>query len=246
MEPLIRVSLVIPARNEASLLPRLLDTVDTARARYQAGPGAVEVIVADNGSTDRTAEIARNRGCRVVDVAPRIIAAVRNGGAAVAVGSFLAFVDADMQLDPDTFNAIDTALRDPGVVGGASGIRPERWSAGIAVAYAIGALNARLTGIDAGVTYCRRADFERIGGYDARRASLEDVDFLWRLKRLGAKRGQRLVRLRTVRSVFSTRKFDRFGDWHWLALAARLVSSLGWRVHARSAVVREYWYDERD
>jgi 4,4'-diaponeurosporenoate glycosyltransferase len=70
MEPLIRVSLVIPARNEASLLPRLLDTVDTARARYQAGPGAVEVIVADNGSTDRTAEIARNRGCRVVDVAP--------------------------------------------------------------------------------------------------------------------------------------------------------------------------------
>ena len=67
------------------------------------------MIVADNGSTDHTAAIARERACRVVPVAPRVIAAVRNGGAAIARGAFLAFVDADMQLHPDTFTALAAA-----------------------------------------------------------------------------------------------------------------------------------------
>jgi hypothetical protein len=61
MEP--RYSLIIPAYNEERLLPRLLDSLDIARASY-GDRGAVEVIVADNGSTDRTAEIAADRGCR--------------------------------------------------------------------------------------------------------------------------------------------------------------------------------------
>ena len=53
-----RQTLVIPAHNEEALLPRLLDTVEVARARYSFGAGAIEVIVADNASTDRTAGIA--------------------------------------------------------------------------------------------------------------------------------------------------------------------------------------------
>src|SRR5262245_45895955 len=98
------ISLVIPAWNEAALLPRLLDTADAARARYRGGAAAVEVIVADDGSTDPTPELARARGCRVAHVARRCIAAARNGGAAVARGRLLAFVDADFRLDPETFN----------------------------------------------------------------------------------------------------------------------------------------------
>ncbi len=54
----IAISLVVPCHNEAALLPRLLDTVDRARDRFHADREAVEVIVADNGSTDATAEIA--------------------------------------------------------------------------------------------------------------------------------------------------------------------------------------------
>ncbi len=52
----IRISLVIPAWNEERYLPRLLDSVDAARARYRGGADRIEVIVADNASTDRTAD----------------------------------------------------------------------------------------------------------------------------------------------------------------------------------------------
>ena len=69
-----RFSLVIPAYNEEHYLPRLLDSVEVARNRYSRGPGAVEVIVADNCSTDGTADLAMARGCHVVSVEPRVIA----------------------------------------------------------------------------------------------------------------------------------------------------------------------------
>ena len=50
---------MIPAHNEQALLPRLLDTMDVARSRYHSGDQAVEVIVADNASTDDTPGIGR-------------------------------------------------------------------------------------------------------------------------------------------------------------------------------------------
>lgn len=104
------MSLVIPAHKEETYLPRLLDSVELARGRYRLGADAVEVIVADNASTDETADIARSWGCRVVYVKRRRIAAARNGGAAVARGDVLAFVDADSCIHPETFNALDDAL----------------------------------------------------------------------------------------------------------------------------------------
>ncbi|NIP81927.1 MAG: glycosyltransferase, partial [Gemmatimonadetes bacterium] len=122
-----RLSLVIPAYNEEAYLPRLLDTVDVARSRYEGGADAVEVIVSDNGSTDATRDIAHRRGCRLAHQAVRNIAAVRNAGAAVARGRVLCFVDADLRVHPETFNVIDRGLG-PGVVAGATGVTLDRWS----------------------------------------------------------------------------------------------------------------------
>lgn len=243
---MIRHSLVIPAFNEAKLLPRLLDTLDVARERYRHGAAAIEVIVADNSSTDTTPEIARERGCRVARVEKRCIAAARNGGAAVANGEVLCFLDADSQIHPDTFNAIDEALTRHTVIAGATGVHLERWSLGIALTYCMFMPMVILTGMDTGVVFCRRADFLTIGGYDERREFAEDVAFLWALRRLGRSRGAKLIRLTQVKAITSTRKFDRHGDWHYFTkvIPGALPSLLS--PARRSKMAQEYWYpDER-
>lgn len=239
------ISLVIPAFNEAALLPRLLDTVDAARARFAHGPDAVEVIVADNGSTDATAALAAARGCRVASVAKRMIGAARNGGATIATAPILCFTDADMQIHPDSFNEIERALADPRIIGGATGVTMERWSAGVATTYALLVPFVWLTRLDTGVVFCRRDDFVRIGGYSEERHFGEDIDFLWRLTRLGWRRRQRLTRLRSYKAIASTRKFDRHGDWHYFLMMPALVAETLLPSASGSATARRYWYEDR-
>lgn len=239
-----RLSVVIPAHNEEKYLPRLLAGIAAARARYRPGSGAVEVVVADNESTDATAEISAARGCRVVPVAKRVIGAARNGGARAAKGEILAFVDADTQVHPETFNAIEAALAGGNVVGGATGMTMERWSAGIAVTYMALVPLVKLMGVDGGVVFCRREDFVELGGYDEARLYAEDVDFLLKLKRLGRRRGQRFERLRGVKAVASARKFDRHGDWHYFTGMLRFVYGGLFNRSSLKKFIRSYWYED--
>jgi glycosyltransferase involved in cell wall biosynthesis len=241
-----RFSLVIPARNEEVYLPRLLDTVDRARGRYSGGADAIEVIVADNVSTDRTADIARAKGCRVARVEKRVIAAVRNGGAGIARGQWLAFLDADSRMHPETFNAIDRAFETGRVVGGSTGVKMERLSLGIALTYALFVPMVWLTKMDTGVVFCRRVDFETLGGYCEGLRFAEDVRFLVDLRRLGRPRRQKLTRLRSVKAIASTRKFDRFGDWHYLTGLPRAAFWFAFSRRAGHEYAQAYWYsDER-
>lgn len=240
-----QISIVIPAYNEAALLPRLLDTIDAARDRFPGGRDQIEVIVADNGSTDDTAAIARRRSLLVAPVAKRMIAAARNGGAAVATSPILCFVDADMQIHPDTFNAIARTLAEPRFVGGATGVTMERWSLGIAITFAAILPLVWLTNMDTGVVFMRRADFTKTGGYPEGRHYAEDVAFLWKLIRLGRARGQRMTRLRAHKAIASTRKFDRYGDWHYFWLMPALALGTLRPNLSGSARARDYWYNDR-
>lgn len=245
-----RHSLIIPAFNEEAYLPRLLDTVDRARAHYRSGADAVEVIVADNASADGTARIAAARGCRVVPVAHRGIAIARNGGAAAARGEILAFVDADHRIHPDTFNEIDRVLTDR-VIGGTTGIRFERRSLGIACTYGLllalgiairGIRHPRDLALDTGVVFCRRKDFEELGGYREEMMFAEDIRLLLDLRKMARRRGQRLTRGTNAPSIFSTRKFDTWGDWHYFTMPPRI----GWDLlRSRVNTARRYWYDVR-
>lgn len=243
-----QLSLVIPAWNEAALLPRLLASVERARRRWiEAGHAAaeLEIIVADNGSTDATARIARDHGCRVVPVEKRVIAAARNGGAAAASGEIVCFVDADSVLHPDCLLAVADAMRESRTLGGATGVTMERWSAGIVATWTMVLPLVWLTGFDTGLVFWRRADFEALGGYDENRLIAEDVDFLWRLTRLGRRRGQKLVRLRGVKTITSARKFDAHGDWHYFAQMPPLAWRLLREPNAVTDFARRYWYDGR-
>ncbi|MBI1731570.1 MAG: glycosyltransferase [Gammaproteobacteria bacterium] len=238
------ISLVIPAFNEAQHLPDLLCSVSAAQKRYAGGAKSIEIIIADNASTDRTADIARAHGCRVTTVEKRTIAAARNGGARVAAGEILAFVDADSLIHPETFNAIETALTDSVVVG-ATCIRMSRTSPGIALTMLIGNAIMRIGGLDSGVVFCRRADWEAVGGYNENYRFAEDVRFLWDLKRLGRSRGQRFARALNAPTITSARKFDQYGDWHWFNGPAK---ALFWYLFSPGKFRRfidDYWYQRR-
>jgi len=250
------ISLVIPAWNEAAFLPRLLDSVDRARSEFHLGADAVEVIVADNASTDATGSIAESRGCRVVPVEKRCIAAARNGGAAAANGENVAFADADFRIAPQAFNYIDTVVGTPGYLGGATGLTMERWSLGIRVTWNMIMPPLWMLGLDGGIWFCRRVDFETVGGFNDSVRAGEDVRFLAALKRLGRTRQprERLATRFTARklgippamTINSTRKFDERGDWHMLADVARGLPQMLLRGRgAADDYIDTYWYQGR-
>lgn len=239
----MRFSVIIPAYNEEHYLPRLIESVEIARKNYAGGPDQIEMIVADNDSTDRTGEIAAGLGARVVHVAKRRIAAARNVGARGASGEILCFVDADSAVHPDTFDVIDQAMKTGRYVWGVTGGKMERMSFPLFVTYWAFMPMVYLTGLDIGLSFCRREDFEAVGGYDESRLYAEDVKFPWALRRLGRTRGQRVVRLPKIKALASTRKFDQFGDWHYFWMFGHMFKSLmTWNWNDEKLAER-YWYN---
>jgi glycosyltransferase involved in cell wall biosynthesis len=239
----IRFSVIIPAYNEAQFLPRLLDSIEAAKSKYSGDSQAIEVIVANNNSTDRTAEVASKRGARVVTIEKRRIAAARNGGGHAARGDILCFIDADSAVHPQSFDAIDLAIESGRYVAGATGVVLERKSFGLLITYCLMMPMVWLTRMDTGVIFCRREDFEAVGGYDESRFYAEDVLFLLALRRLGRSKGQRLTRLRGAKALGSTRKFDQFGDWHYFWMLGHVLKSLlTWNWHDQK-LADQYWYN---
>ena len=88
------LTIVIPTKNEEEFLPKLLDSI-----RKQTLQPA-EIIVADAGSTDRTREIAKAYGAKIIEGG--MPGPGRNRGAVNAKTEFLLFLDADVELrDPE-------------------------------------------------------------------------------------------------------------------------------------------------
>jgi len=117
------ISFVIPAHNEERLLPQTLSALLAAAERIGR---PYEVIVVNDASTDRTREIALERGIRVIDVRHRQIAATRNSGARAARGDILFFIDADTQANVGAIRAGLEAI-ERGAVGGGCLFRYDGW-----------------------------------------------------------------------------------------------------------------------
>jgi rSAM/selenodomain-associated transferase 2 len=98
-----RLTVVVPALNEAAGIGRCLEACAPLRARGH------EVLVVDGGSADGTPEVAAPRCDRVLR-GPRGRAAQMNAGAAAAQGDALLFLHADTLLPPDADRLVGAAL----------------------------------------------------------------------------------------------------------------------------------------
>jgi rSAM/selenodomain-associated transferase 2 len=107
------LSIVIPALDAADSLPMALEALDAATARDLVR----EVIVVDGGSADRTAEVARRLGARVLTAergrGPQLFA-----GAAAARGDWLLFLHADTRLGAQWPDAVQEFIAGASAGGG--------------------------------------------------------------------------------------------------------------------------------
>ena len=105
----IELSIVIPCLNEADTLA---ECVDKAQRMINENRIAGEVIVADNGSTDGSQDIAARSGARVVDVPERGYGSALMGGIAAARGRFIIMGDADGSYDFEQIPLFVAKLRE--------------------------------------------------------------------------------------------------------------------------------------
>ena len=116
----MKISIIVPAFNEEKLLGGTLEHIKAAAGALTSIGWETELIVCDNNSTDRTAEIARAAGVTLVFEPVNQISRARNAGAATATGDWLVFVDADSHPDAGLFADMAEEIQLGGCVAGGS------------------------------------------------------------------------------------------------------------------------------
>ena len=191
------VSFIIPVRNDADRLQRCLATI-----RENDYPSSrIEVVVADNGSIDTSAAVARSRGATVLALPGLRVGELRNHAAAAARGSILAFVDADHEIDARWVASAVENLQQPSVA--AVGALCDPPVDGTWVQHTYGALRGRVSGrhdvdwLGSGNMAIWKSVFEQHRGFDTGLETCEDVDLCQRLRLSGL----RIVSDERLRSV---------------------------------------------
>ncbi|MBN8809188.1 MAG: glycosyltransferase family 2 protein [Sphingomonas sp.] len=123
-EPTIELSIVMPCLNEAETLAVCIKKAQTFLREHDV---AGEVLVADNGSTDGSQQIANAMGARLVPVSERGYGAALIGGIAAAKGRYVVMGDADDSYDFTALMPFVETLRD-----GADLVMGNRFRGGIA------------------------------------------------------------------------------------------------------------------
>ncbi len=211
----VDLSVIIPARNEEQYLPACLDSI---RGNTSSSI-SVECVVVDNGSTDRTAELAREKGALVVHSRAETIAAVRNEGARISTGRYLAFLDADCTVEAGWAEAIERALGQKTVV--AVGNYPHVAERGTTWVQKTWSFLLRVRGeperarwLPSANLAVRRDAFEALGGFDESLTTCEDADLSYRLTRRGTLLDDPEVLVLHHREPATLAAFLRKEIWH--------------------------------
>lgn len=200
----MRISIVIPALDEEDGLARTIASC--------SGERVCEVIVVDGGSRDRTAEVARRAGARVL-FAQRGRARQMNAGAAAARGEVLLFLHADTLLPAGFDRAVVRAVSAQGVVGGRFDIDLQPSSPLIWLTARLISLRSRLSRIATGdqALFARREAYEAVGGFEDV-PIMEDLAFSIALKRQGD------IACLRERVISSSRRWSKDGVFRTILL----------------------------
>jgi glycosyltransferase involved in cell wall biosynthesis len=217
-----KLSVVIPAYNEAAGLRDCVTRLRVALARVESVLAVAEIIVCNNNSTDATAAIAEELGCHVVFEPVNQISRARNRGASAASGDWLLFLDADSWPSPELMEDAVRAMGEGTVIGCGSTIRIVDGPWWFRAAWESKNLSMRLLKwCPGGFIVCRREAFTAIGGFPLDHYIFEEADFVKRLKKHGAERGQKFIVLHRHPFNASGRKGIEFGFWSWVRTAIR-------------------------
>ncbi len=240
----MHLSIVIPAFNEERLIERCLQSI-TASLGANCTPGFTsEIIVVDNNSTDRTANLARQAGAQVVFEPINQIGRARNAGAAQATGDWLLFLDADSLLNPgllaDILQAIEKGksvgcsctLHMPGIPWWANAILHMWMAASMLFRWASGAM-----------LVCRSDAFRDVGGFTQELYAAEEIRLSKHLKRWGRDRNLQFGILTQHPLETSARKVALYSAQE---IAAQILRVL---LHPRRTLQDKkrltVWYDGR-
>lgn len=211
----MKLSIVIPALEEAETLPATLAALAPLRARGH------EVIVVDGGSADGTPALAAPLADRVITAA-RGRARQMNAGAALARGAALVFLHADTRLPEDADRLVERALA--AHAWGRFDVAIEGRSPLLALVARLMNWRSRLSGIATGdqAIFVRREAFARAGGFPDL-ALMEDIAFSRRMKAISRPAAI------GARAITSARRWERGGVVRTILLmwALRLAFFLG-------------------
>ena len=206
----LSLSVIVPVHNGEATLGRCLAAIRRSRAEI------AQLIVADDGSTDTSAKLARQARAQVVAIpgGPSGPARARNLAAAQASGDVLVFVDADVEVSPDTLERLTLPLRNEPSLAATFGsyddcpacTDPVSLYANLRHHWVHQSSAGAVSTFWAGCGAMRRDAFTALGGFDEqrfRRPSIEDVELGLRLsagggriRLLGDAQGKHLKRWR--------------------------------------------------
>jgi glycosyltransferase involved in cell wall biosynthesis len=241
----LKISIVIPAFNEERLLGDTLSHAQAGLTEFSKHGWEGELIVCDNNSTDRTAEIARQAGARVVFEPVNQIARARNCGAAAASGDWLIFIDADSRPSVELFKAVMHQMESGQCLAGGSTVELDGedhfWAdRGIALWNWISRSFNWMAG---SFIFCQTQAFRTIGGFSSELFASEELDLSKRLKVHAAETGKRIVIIDEYPLITSARKIHLYSSREHIWFLAKTIATWGGTLNRRDSCPT--WYDGR-
>jgi cellulose synthase/poly-beta-1,6-N-acetylglucosamine synthase-like glycosyltransferase len=220
----MKISVVIPAYNEEKCI---VDCLKSLRGQTEK---PFEIIVCNNNSTDRTAELASKLADKVIFEPRQGVSYALNAGIKAASGDVVAFMGADSVADKDWLRSIRIAFERYNVIGVYGPIYSmNRKSKKYRFVYYFiwhvvskTLSHTRIAMGPGGNSAFKRDALIKIGGYNPNTIPGEDIELTMKMRKIG-----KLKFIENAKVYSSTRRFEQSGvwsiSWMWIKTFFRII-----------------------